>query len=171
MSGEAIITIIALAVILVVFGIPLYVVHRRNQNQDVWPDQEQPGADIAPANDAAPQLTQAPAITSDTIAVNPVPVMNPVPSVNPVRKRAEKKATVVPSTEKKTARRRKPKSGNPGKTPKKSLTETVDVAKTAPDISSGLAPKLDEKKTKSTKKTAKSAKTTKKSAPKVKKSE
>jgi hypothetical protein len=170
MSGEAIITIIALAVILVVFGIPLYVVRRRNQNQDVWPDQEQPGADIAPANDAAPQLTQAPAITSDTIAVNPVPVMNPVPSVNPVRKRAEKKATVVPSTEKKTARRSKPKSGNPGKAPKKSLTETAGVDKNTPDISSGLAAKLDEKKSKSTKKTTKSVKTVKKAAPKSKKS-
>jgi heme/copper-type cytochrome/quinol oxidase subunit 2 len=170
MSGEAIITIIALAVILVVFGIPLYVVRRHNRNQDVWPDQEQPGAEIAPVNDAAPQLTQEPAITSDTIAVNPVPVMNPVPSVNPVRKRAEKKATVVPSTEKKTARRSKPKSGNPGKAPKKSLTETAGVDKNTPDISSGLAAKLDEKKSKSTKKTTKSVKTVKKAAPKSKKS-
>ena len=171
LSGEAIFILIALAVILVVFGIPLYVVHRRNRNQGEWPDQEQPDADIAPANDAASQLTQEPAITSGPIAVNPAPapVMNPVPSMNPVRKRAEKKATAVPVTEKKTAHRSKPKSGNPGKTPKKSLTETVGVVKIAPDISSGLAPKLDEKKTKSTKKTAKSAKTTKKSAPKVKK--
>ena len=171
MPGEAIFTIIALAVILVVFGIPLYVVHRRNRNQAEWPDQEQPVAEIAPANDAAPQLTQEPAITSDMITVNPAPapVMNPVPSVNPVRKRSEKKATVVPVTEKKTARRSKPKSGNPGKAPKKSLTETAGVAKTAPDISGDLASKLDEKKAKSAKKTVKSAKTTKKSAPKAKK--
>ena len=58
MSGEAIITLIALAVILVVFGIPLYVVHRRNRNQAEWPDQEQPVAEIAPVNDAGPQLTR-----------------------------------------------------------------------------------------------------------------
>ena len=171
MPGEAIFTLIALAAILVVFGIPLYVVHRRNRNQAEWPDQEQPVAEIAPANDAAPQLTQEPAITSDMITVNsaPVPVMNPVPSVNPVRKRAEKKATVAPVMEKKTARRSKPKSGNPGKAPKKSLTETAGAVKAAPDISSDLAPKLDEKKTKTAKKTVKSAKTTKKSAPKAKK--
>ena len=173
MPGEAIFTLIALAAILVVFGIPLYVVHRRNRNQAEWPDQEQPVAEIAPANDAAPQLTQEPAITSDAIAVssNPVPLMNPVPSVKPVRKRSEKKATVAPVTEKKTVRSSKPKSGNPGKAPKKSLTETAGVTKTAPDISSDLAPKLDEKKTKTAKKTTKSTKTVKKSAPKAKKDE
>lgn len=171
MPGEAIFTIIALAVILVVFGIPLYVVHRRNRNQIEEPEQEQPNMEVTPVNDVAPQLTQEPAITSDAIVVNsnPVPLMNPVPSVNPVRKRAEKKATVAPVTEKKTARRNKPKSGNPGKAPKKSLTETAGVTKTAPDISGDLASKLDEKKAKSAKKTVKSAKTTKKSAPKANK--
>lgn len=171
MPGEAIFTIIALAAILVVFGIPLYVVRRRNRIQVEEPEQEQPSVEVTPVNDAGPQLTQEPAITSDMITVNsaPVPVMNPVPSVNPVRKRAEKKATVAPVTEKKTARRSKPKSGNPGKAPKKSLTETAGVTKTDPDISGDLAPKLDEKKTKTAKKTVKSAKTTKKSAPKAKK--
>lgn len=169
MSGDAIITLIAIAVILVVFGIPLYVVRRRNRIQVEEPEQEQPSVEVTPVNDAGPQLTQEPAITSDMITVNPVPVMNPVPSVNPVRKRAEKKVTVAPVTEKKTARRSKPKSGNPGKAPKKSLTETAGAVKAAPDISSDLAPKLDEKKAKSAKKTVKSAKTTKKSAPKAKK--
>ena len=171
MSGEAIITLIALAVIFVVFGIPLYVVRRRNRIQVEEPEQEQPSVEVTPVNDAGPQLTQEPAITSDMITVNPAPapVMNPVPSVNPVRKRAEKKATVAPVTEKKTARRSKPKSGNPGKAPKKSLTETAGVTKTAPDISGDLASKLDEKKAKSAKKTVKSAKTTKKSAPKANK--
>lgn len=171
MSGDAIITIIAIAVILVVFGIPLYMVRRRIRIQIEKPEQEPPNMEVTPANDAAPQLTQEPAITSDAIAVssNPVPLMNPVPSVKPVRKRAEKKATVAPVTEKKTARRSKPKSGNPGKAPKKSLTETAGVTKTDPDISGDLASKLDEKKAKSAKKTVKSAKTTKKSAPKAKK--
>ena len=171
MSGEAIFTLIALAAILVVFGIPLYVVRRRNRIQVEEPEQEQPSVEVTPVNDAGPQLTQEPAITSDMITVNsaPVPVMNPVPSVNPVSKRAEKKATVAPVTEKKTARRSKPKSGNPGKAPKKSLTETAGVTKTDPDISGDLASKLDEKKAKSAKKTVKSAKTTKKSAPKAKK--
>ena len=89
MPGEAIFTIIALAVILVVFGIPLYVVHRRNRNQIEESEQEQPNMEVAPANDAAPQLTQEPAITSDMITVNsaPVPVMNPVSSVNVPKRR------------------------------------------------------------------------------------
>lgn len=171
LSGEAIITLIALAVILVVFGIPLYVVRRRNRIQVEEPEQEQASVEATPVNDAGPQLTQEPAITSDTIVVNsnPVPLMNPVPSVKPVRKRAEKKETVAPVMEKKTVRSSKPKSGNPGKAPKKSLTETAGVTKTAPDISGDLASKLDEKKAKSAKKTVKSAKTTKKSAPKAKK--
>lgn len=171
LSGEAIITLIALAAILVVFGIPLYVVRRRNRIQVEEPEQEQASVEATPVNDAGPQLTQEPAITSDTIVVNsnPVPLMNPVPSVKPVRKRAEKKETVTPVMEKKTVRSSKPKSGNPGKAPKKSLTETAGVTKTDPDISGDLAPKLDEKKTKTAKKTVKSAKTTKKSAPKAKK--
>lgn len=177
LSGEAIFILIALAVILVVFGIPLYVVHRRNRNQGEWPDQEQPVEEIAPANDVAPQLTQEPAITSGPIAVNPVPapVMNPVPSVNPVRKRAEKKATAAPVTEKKTAHRSKSKAGNHGKTSKKSLTEVAEMDKTKPVLSKEFVSKhvlkLDEKKSKTAKKTTKSTKTVKKSAPKDKKSE
>lgn len=170
MSGDAIITLIAIAVILVVFGIPLYMVRRRIRIQIEEPEHNM---EVTPANDAAPQLTQEPAITSDAIAVssNPVPLMNPVPSVKPVRKRAEKKETVAPVMEKKTVRSSKPKSGNPGKAPKKSLTETAGAVKAAPDISSDLAPKLDEKKTKTAKKTTKSTKTVKKSAPKAKKDE
>lgn len=171
MSGEAIFTLIALAAILVVFGIPLYVVRRRNRIQVEEPEQEQASVEATPVNDAGPQLTQEPAITSDTIVVNsnPVPLMNPVPSVKPVRKRAEKKETVAPVMEKKTVRSSKPKSGNPGKDTKKTLTETAGADKGTPLLSSDLASKLDEKKAKSAKKTVKSAKTTKKSAPKAKK--
>lgn len=177
MSGEAIFIFIALAVILVVFGIPLYVVHRRNRNQAEWPDQEQeqPGVEATPVNDVGPQLTQEPAITSDTIVVNPVPVMNPVPLVKPVRKRAEKKVTVAPATEKKPARRSKSKSGNTGKDIKKTLPETAGADKGTPVLSKEFVSKhvlkLDEKKAKSTKKTTKSTKTAKKSSPKGKKGE
>ena len=172
MSEDAIITLIAIAVILVVFGISLYMVRRHIRIQIEESEQEPPNMEVTPANDAAPQLTQEPAITSDAIAVssNPVPLMNPVPSVKPVRKRAEKKETVAPVMEKKTVRSSKPKSGNPGKAPKKSLTETAGVTKTDPDISGDLASKLDEKKTKTAKKITKSTKTVKKSAPKSKKS-
>lgn len=173
MSEDAIITLIAIAVILVVSGISLYMVRRHIRIQIEESEQEPPNMEVTPANDAGPQLTQEPAITSDTIVVNsnPVPLMNPVPSVKPVRKRAEKKATVAPVMEKKTVRSSKPKSGNPGKAPKKTLTETAGAVKAAPDISSALAPKLDEKKTKTAKKTTKSTKTVKKSAPKAKKDE
>ena len=170
MSGEAIITLIAVAVIFVVFGIPLYVVRRRNRIQTEEPEQEQSNMDVTPVNDAGPQLTQEPAITSGPIAVDP----NPVPPVKPTRKRVDKKATVAPVTEKKNTRRAKPKTDIPSKELKKALKEVADMDTTKPVLSKEFAMKhglkLDEKKTKTTKKTAKSTKTVKKSAPKSKKS-
>jgi len=170
MSGEAIITLIAVAVILVVFGIPLYVVRRRNRIQVEEPEQEQPSVEATPVNDAGPQLTQEPAITSGPIAVDP----NPVPPVKPARRRVEKKATVAPVAEKKTARRSKPNTDIPSKELKKALKEVADMDKTKPVLSKDFALKhglrLDEKKAKTTKKTTKSTKTVKKSAPKSKKS-
>ena len=170
MSGEAIITLIAVAVILVVFGIPLYVVRRRNRIQVEEPEQEQPSVDVTPVNDAGPQLTQEPAITSAPIAVDP----NPVPPVQPARRRVEKKATVAPVVEKKSTRRSKPKTDIPSKALKKALKEVAEMDKTKPVLSKEFASKhvlkLDEKKTKTAKKTTKSTKTVKKSAPKTKKS-
>lgn len=170
MSGEAIITLIAVAVIFVVFGIPLYVVRRRNRIQVEEPEQEQPSVEATPVNDAGPQLTQEPAITSGPIAVDP----NPVPPVKPARRRVEKKATVAPVAEKKTARRSKPKTDIPSKALKKALKEVAEMDKTKPVLSKEFATKhvlkLDEKNTKTAKKTTKSTKTVKKSAPKSKKS-
>ena len=174
MSGEAIITLIAVAVILVVFGIPLYVVRRRNRIQVEEPEQEQPSMEVTPVNDAGPQLTQEPAITSALIAVD----TNPVPPVQPARRRVEKKATVAPVVEKKTTRRSKPKADIPSKALKKALKEmtvkeVAEMDKTKPVLSKDFASKhdlkLDEKKTKTTKKTTNSTKTVKKSAPKSKK--
>lgn len=170
MSGEAIITLIAVAVIFVVFGIPLYVVRRRNRIQVEEPEQEQPSVEATPVNDAGPQLTQEPAITSAPIAVDP----NPVPPVQPARRRVEKKATVAPVVEKKSTRRSKPKTDIPSKALKKALKEVAEMDKTKPVLSKDFALKhglrLDEKKAKTTKKTTKSTKTVKKSAPKSKKS-
>ena len=170
MSGEAIITLIAVAVILVVFGIPLYVVRRRNRIQVEEPEQEQPSVEATPVNDAGPQLTQEPAITSAPVAVDP----NPVPPVHPARRRVEKKATVAPVVEKKSTRRSKPKTDIPSKALKKALKEVAEMDKTKPVLSKEFAVKhvlkLDEKKTKTAKKTTKSTKTVKKSAPKSKKS-
>lgn len=170
MSGEAIITLIAVAVILVVFGIPLYVVRRRIRTQDEWPEQEQPRMEVTPVNDAGPQITQEPTITSATIAVDP----NPVPPVQPARRRVEKKATVAPVVEKKSTRRSKPKTDIPSKALQKALKEVAEMDKAKPVLSKEFASKhvlkLDEKKTKTTKKTTKSTKTVKKSAPKSKKS-
>lgn len=169
MSGEAIITLIAVAVILVVFGIPLYMVRRRNRIQVEEPEQEQSSMEVTPVNDAGPQLAQEPAITSATIAVEP----NPVPPVKPARKRVEKKATAAPVVEKKATRRSKPKTDIPSKALKKALKEVADMDKNAPVLSNEFALKhglkLDEKKAKTTKKTTKSTKSTKtakKSAPK-----
>ena len=172
MSGEAIITLIAVAVILVVFGIPLYVVRRRNRIQVEEPEQEQeqPSMEVTPVNDAGPQLTQEPSITSATIAVDP----NPVPPVQPARRRAEKKATVAPVVEKKSTRRSKPKTDIPSKALKKALKEVADMDKAKPVLSKEFASKhvlkLDETTTKTTKRTTKSTKTAKKSTPKSKKS-
>lgn len=175
MSGEAIITLIAIAVILVVFGIPLYMVRRRIRIQAEEPEQEQPSMEVTPVNDAGPQLTQEPAITSAPIAVD----LNPVPPVQPARRRAEKKATVAPVVEKKSTRRSKPKTDIPSKALKKALKEkalkaVAEMDKAKPVLSKEFASKhdlkLDEKKTKTAKKTTKSTKTVKKSAPKTKKS-
>ena len=170
MSGEAIITLIAVAVILVVFGIPLYVVRRRNRIQAEEVEPEQSNEETSSVNAAEPQLTQEPAVTSGPIAVDP----NPVPPVKPARRRVEKKATVAPVAEKKTTRRSKPKTDIPSKALKKALKEVADMDKAKPVLSKDFALKhglkLDETKTKTTKKTTKSTKTFKKSAPKTKKS-
>lgn len=174
MSGEAIITLIAVAVMLVVFGIPLYVVRRRNRIQADESEQEQFSVEATPVNDAGPQLTREPVITSGPIAMDP----NPVPPVQPARRRAEKKATVAPVVEKKSTRRSKPKTDILSKELKKALKEKAlkEVAvidKNMPVLSKEIASKpglkVDEKKTKTIKKTAKSTKTAKKSAPKSKK--
>ena len=87
MSGEDIITLIAVAVILVVFGIPLYVVRRRNRIQAEEVEPEQSNEEASSVNATEPQLTQEPAVTSGPVAVDPNPVppvkLNPVPPVKP----------------------------------------------------------------------------------------
>ena len=168
MSGEAIITLIAVAVILVVFGIPLYVVRHRNRTRYEWPEQEQPRMEVTPVNDVGPQIMQEPTITSTPFAVVP----NPVPPVQPAHRHVEKKATVAPVVEKKSTRRSKPKTDIPSKELKKALKEkalkeVADMDKAKPVLSKEFASKhalkLDEKKTKTAKKSAKSTKTAKKS--------
>lgn len=162
MSGEAIITLIAVAVILVVFGIPLYVVRRRNRIQFEESEQERPNMEVTLVNDVSPQNTQGPAITSVLIAVDP----NPVSPIKPARKRAKKKATISSVSEKKTAQRSKSKTGNTGKTIKKDLKEVADMDKNASVISNDfvLDPglKLDKKQNKTNKKTTKTTKSNKK---------
>lgn len=171
MSGEAIITLIAVAVILVVFGIPLYVVRHRNRIQAEEVEAEQSNEEASSMNATEPRLTQEPAVTSGPVAVDPSPVppvnLNPVPPVKPARRRVEKKATAAPVAEKKTTRRSKPKADIPSKALKKALKEVADMDKSKPVLSKEFATRkglrLDEKKTKTTK-------TVKKSAPKTKKS-
>ena len=185
MSGEAIITLIAVAVILVVFGIPLYVVRRRNRIQvedgEAEPEQGSIAMEVTSVNDSEPKLAQEPSITpgpltqEPSITAGPFAVdMTPVPPVKVVRKRADKKATVAPVAEKKPTRTRKPKTDVPSKELKKALKEVADMDKAKPVLSKEFALKhglkLDEKKTKTTKKTTKSTKTVKKAAPKTKKS-
>lgn len=174
MSGTTIITIVAVAVILVVFGIPLYVVRRRNHIQiedgETEPEQVSTTMEVTPVNDSEPKLTQEPSLTAGPFAVEP----NPVPPVQPTRRRVEKKATVAPVVEKKSTRRSKPKTDIPSKALKKALKEVAEMDKAKPVLSKEFASKhvlkLDEKKAKTTKKTTKSTKTVKKSAPKTKKS-
>lgn len=179
MSGEFIIAIVASIVAVIVFGIPLYVVRRRNriQSEDAEPETEhvvesstepsteqagEPAEEIPPFADE-PKLTQVPAVTTEPIPVNPAPT-------TPV-KRVEKQATVSPVAKKKTTRRSKPKTDIPSKELKKAL---AGMDYTKPVLSKDFALKhglrLDEKKVKTTKKTTKSTKTDKKPATKTKKS-
>lgn len=156
MSGTTIITIVAVAVILVVFGIPLYVVRRRNRIQiedgETEPEQVSTTMEVTPVNDSEPKLTQEPSLTAGPFAVD----MTPVPPVKPAtRPRTEKKATVAPAAEKKATRTRKPKTDISEKQVKKALKQVAELAKTK-NATKGS-------------KTTKTTKTVKKSAPKTKK--
>lgn len=170
MSGEFIIAIVAAIVALIVFGIPLYAVRRRNRIQAEEAEEEtehvaesptepsteqvdEPAEENPPfANE--PKLTQVPAVTSEPIPVNPVPA-------TPV-KRVEKQATVAPAVKKKTVRKRKPNSEAAEKALKKSLGEFASNDEKKPVLSKEFANKhllkLDDKKGKTTKKTGKVAK-------------
>jgi hypothetical protein len=170
MSGEFIIAIVAAIVAVIVFGIPLYAVRRRNriQSEDAEPETEhvaesstelsteqagEPAEEPTPfANE--PKLTQVPAVTTEPIPVNPVPA---TPA-----KRVEKQATVAPVVKKKTARKRKPNSEEAEKALKKALGEFASNDKVKPALSKDFANKhllkLDDKKGKTTKKSGKVAK-------------
>lgn len=157
MSGTTIITIVAVAVILVVFGIPLYAVRRRNRIQiedgETEPEQVSATMEVTPVNDSEPKLTQEPSLTAGPFAVD----MTPVPPVkSATRPRTEKKATVVPAAEKKAIRTRKPKTDISEKQVKKALKQVAELVKTK-NATKGS-------------KTTKTTKTIKKSAPKTKKS-
>lgn len=191
MSGEFIIAIVASIVAVIVFGIPLYVVRRRNriQSEDAEPETEhvvesstepsteqagEPAEEIPPfANE--PKLAQVPAVTTEPIPANPAP--------NTPAKRVEKQATVAPVAKKKTARKSKPNSETAEKTLKKALGEFASADKVKPVLSKEFANKhllkLDDKKGKTAKKSGKVAKpgkavkttkTDKKPATKTKKS-
>lgn len=83
MSGEAIITLIAIAIILVVFGIPLYVVRRRNRVQAEEANQENPvTSETTEVTEPIfePHLTQEPEITTAPIAANPYPALSKLPN-------------------------------------------------------------------------------------------
>lgn len=179
MSGETIIAIIAVLFAVIVFGIPLYAVRRRNriQVEEAEPETEhivesttepsteqadEPSEEIPPVVNE-PKLTQVPAVTTEPIPVNPAPT-------TPV-KRVEKQETVAPVTKKKTVRKRKPNS------------EAASNDKVKPVLSKEFAIKhllkLDDKKGKTAKKSGKVAKpgkavkttkTDKKPATKTKKS-
>lgn len=165
MSGEVIITIVAVIAIVLVFGIPLYALRRRNRIRDDETEEETTSMssqlEVTPVNNAEPQLTQTPVVTSAPIAAETKPL-------RPVRKRSEKKAMVAPVAEKKTARRSKSKTDIPSKELKKALNEVADMDKTKPVLSKDFALKhglrLDVPKVKTKKNT-----TAKKTAPKSKK--
>ena len=191
MSGETIIAIIAVLFAVIVFGIPLYAVRRRNriQSEDTEPETEhavesstEPSTEQAgePAEENTPfvnepKLTQVPAVTTEPIPVNPAPA-------TPV-KRVEEQATVAPVVKKKTARKPKPNSEAADKALKKALGEFASADKPKPALSKEFAKKhllkVDDKKGKTTKKSGKVAKpgkpgkavkTDKKPATKAKKS-
>ena len=170
MSGETIIAIIAVIIAVIVFGIPLYAVRRRNRIQveeaeeetehvaesSTEPSTEQAGEPAEENHQFAnePKLTQVPAVTTEPIPVNPVPA-------TPV-KRVEKQAAVVPAAKKNTVRKRKPNSEAADKALKKSLGEFASNDEKKPVLSKEFANKhllkLDDKKGKTAKKSGKVAK-------------
>ena len=164
MSGEVIITIVAVIAIVLVFGIPLYALRRRNRIRDDETEEETTSMssqlEVTPVNNAEPQLTQAPVVTSAPIAAETKPV-------RPVRKRSEKKAMVAPVAEKKATRRRK--KTDPTQASLNKLLKSLDnIPAQSPVLSKEFAMKhglrLDVPKVKTKKNT-----TVKKSAPKSKK--
>jgi hypothetical protein len=164
MSGEVIITIVAVIAIVLVFGIPLYALRRRNRIRDDETEEETTSMssqlEVTPVNNAEPQLTQAPVVTSAPIAAETKPV-------RPVRKRSEKKAMVAPVAEKKATSRRK--KTDPTQASLNKLLKSLDnIPAQSPVLSKEFAMKhglrLDVPKVKTKKNT-----TVKKSAPKSKK--
>ena len=110
MTETTIITILAIVAIVLVCGIPLYTVLKRNRItiEDDEETQEKPSVsmEVTPVNNSAPepQLTQEPAVTS-------VPVVTDVPKVGKKRttrtkgtnvKKVEKKAPVKKTAKKET---------------------------------------------------------------------
>ena len=191
MPGEFIIAIVASIVAVIVFGIPLYAVRRRNRihSEDTEPETEhavesstEPSTEQAgePAEEKPPfvyepKLTQVPAVTTEPIPVNPAPA-------TPV-KRVEEQETVARVVKKKTARKPKPNSEAADKALKKALGEFASADKSKPVLSKEFAKKhllkVDDKKGKTTKKSGKvtkpgkavkTVKTDKKPATKAKKS-
>ena len=120
--------IVAIAIAVILFGVPFYLVRRRIRSQieqgepatEQEPEQPTVQMEVTPVNDSEPKLAQEPAITSAPIAVDP----NPVPPVKPARKRTAKKA----ATEEKKAE--KPAKSKKEKKVTKTERKTVKPAKT-----------------------------------------
>jgi hypothetical protein len=174
MSGTVIITIVAVAVILVVFGIPLYAVRRRTriQIEDGAAGTVTASLEVTPVNDSEPRLNQVPAVTSAAVAVDQnatVMHASPVPPAKPARKRTAKKAAVAPITKKKVTRARKPKTDIAEKQLIKDLNAAID--KVQPVLVKEIAKKQVSKKGEPKKtRTTKPAGAVKKPATKSKKS-
>lgn len=154
--------IVALAIAVILFGVPFYLVRRRIRSQieqgepatEQEPEQPTVHMEVTPVNDSEPKLTQEPAITSATIAADP----NPVSPVKPARKRTAKKAATEEKKAEKPAKAKKEKKVT--KTEKKAKpTKTEKKSKPAKSTSDDvkITVKDPAKPTrKSTKKTTKS---------------
>ena len=154
MSGTTIIMIIAAVVALFVFGIPLYVVRKRNKvaiENNSEPEQETSiTAEVTPVNDG-PQLTQQPVLST-----GPITVDMGAPAEKPARKRRTAGTKTETTKETKRTTKKPAEKKAPARTRKKK-DETQPVLSKEFAVKHGLKISDTEKKTtkKSSKKTTK----------------
>jgi len=154
MSLTSIIITIAVIGALIVFGVPLYVVIKRNrialESKDEAVQEPTVTAEVTPVNDG-PQLAEQPVLTS-----GPISVGLPVPEVKPAGKRRAPGGRIEPKKETKRTAKKPAEKKAPAKSRKKKDEVEPVLSK---EFASKHGLRISDTETKATKKTTK--KTTK----------